>query len=140
MQLFFSALSFAVKEEQTVSSGGDFALFLFFSFPCSPLLLPAASPELLEPCPSCLQAQVQPDTSLGWLLVISGASYKCFFVFFWFAVIIFVIFWPVGLHETLALLTSQLHPDANHKGDLVFLQDVFSEKSLSYIMKVEEIS
>lgn len=60
--------------------------------------------------------------------------------FFWFAVIIVVIFWPVGLHETLALLTSQLHPDANHKGDLVFLQDVFSEKSLSYIMKVEEIS
>lgn len=54
--------------------------------------------------------------------------------------IIDVIFWTVGLHETLALLTSQLHPDANHKGDLVFLQDVFSEKGLSYIMKVDEIS
>lgn len=51
-----------------------------------------------------------------------------------------VIFWSVGLHETLALLTSQLHPDANHKEDLVFLRDVFSEKSLSYIMKVGEIS
>uniref|UniRef100_A0A8D3CF34 MAGUK p55 scaffold protein 3b n=1 Tax=Scophthalmus maximus TaxID=52904 RepID=A0A8D3CF34_SCOMX len=35
-----------------------------------------------------------------------------------------------GLHETLALLTSQLHPDANHKEDLVFLKDVLSEKSI----------
>uniref|UniRef100_H2SQ21 MAGUK p55 scaffold protein 3 n=1 Tax=Takifugu rubripes TaxID=31033 RepID=H2SQ21_TAKRU len=43
-----------------------------------------------------------------------------------------------GLHETLALLTSQLHPDTNHKEDLVFLKDVFSEKSLSYIMKIHD--
>ncbi|XP_072229123.1 MAGUK p55 subfamily member 3-like isoform X1 [Leuresthes tenuis] len=43
-----------------------------------------------------------------------------------------------GLHETLALLTSQLHPDANHKEDLVFLRDVFSEKSISYLMKIHE--
>uniref|UniRef100_A0A3Q4AAM8 Uncharacterized protein n=1 Tax=Mola mola TaxID=94237 RepID=A0A3Q4AAM8_MOLML len=43
-----------------------------------------------------------------------------------------------GLHETLALLTSQLHPDANHKEDLVFLQEVFSEKSLSYLMKIHD--
>ncbi|XP_077357958.1 MAGUK p55 subfamily member 3-like [Festucalex cinctus] len=42
------------------------------------------------------------------------------------------------LHETLALLTSQLHPDANHKEDLVFLKSVFSEKSLSYLMKIHE--
>uniref|UniRef100_A0A8K9UDZ2 MAGUK p55 scaffold protein 3a n=1 Tax=Oncorhynchus mykiss TaxID=8022 RepID=A0A8K9UDZ2_ONCMY len=41
-----------------------------------------------------------------------------------------------GLHETLALLTSQLRPDANHKEDMVFLKDVFSEKSLGYLMKV----
>ncbi|TMS15176.1 MAGUK p55 subfamily member 3 [Larimichthys crocea] len=34
-----------------------------------------------------------------------------------------------GLHETLALLTSQLRPDANHKEDMVFLKDVFSERS-----------
>uniref|UniRef100_A0A3B4VLX1 MAGUK p55 scaffold protein 3 n=1 Tax=Seriola dumerili TaxID=41447 RepID=A0A3B4VLX1_SERDU len=39
---------------------------------------------------------------------------------------------------TLALLTSQLHPDANHKEDLVFLKDVFSEKSLGYLMKIHE--
>ncbi|XP_066554635.1 MAGUK p55 subfamily member 3 isoform X3 [Amia ocellicauda] len=43
-----------------------------------------------------------------------------------------------GLHETLALLTSQLRPDANHKEDMVFLKDVFSEKSLSYLMKIHE--
>ncbi|XP_041732623.1 MAGUK p55 subfamily member 3 isoform X2 [Coregonus clupeaformis] len=43
-----------------------------------------------------------------------------------------------GLHETLALLTSQLHPDAKHKEDLVFLKDVFSEKSLGYLMKIHE--
>ncbi|XP_033827534.1 MAGUK p55 subfamily member 3 [Periophthalmus magnuspinnatus] len=43
-----------------------------------------------------------------------------------------------GLHETLALLTSQLRPDANHKEDLVFLRDVFSERSLSYLMKIHE--
>uniref|UniRef100_A0A3P9I337 MAGUK p55 subfamily member 3 n=1 Tax=Oryzias latipes TaxID=8090 RepID=A0A3P9I337_ORYLA len=43
-----------------------------------------------------------------------------------------------GLHESLALLTSQLHPDANHKEDLVFLKDVFSEKSLGYLMKIHE--
>ncbi|XP_029311604.1 MAGUK p55 subfamily member 3-like isoform X2 [Cottoperca gobio] len=43
-----------------------------------------------------------------------------------------------GLHETLALLTSQLHPDANQKEDLVFLKDVFSEKSLSYLMKIHD--
>ncbi|CAJ1081073.1 MAGUK p55 subfamily member 3-like isoform X1 [Xyrichtys novacula] len=43
-----------------------------------------------------------------------------------------------GLHETLALLTSQLHPNANHKEDLVFLKDVFSEKSLGYLMKIHD--
>ncbi|KAM4716224.1 MAGUK p55 subfamily member 3-like isoform 3-T3 [Anableps anableps] len=43
-----------------------------------------------------------------------------------------------GLHETLAILTSQLHPDANHKEDLVFLRDVFSEKSIGYLMKIHE--
>ncbi|XP_078135421.1 MAGUK p55 subfamily member 3 [Sander vitreus] len=43
-----------------------------------------------------------------------------------------------GLHETLALLTSQLHSDANHKEDLVFLKDVFSEKSLGYLMKIHD--
>uniref|UniRef100_A0A8C3G142 MAGUK p55 scaffold protein 3 n=1 Tax=Cyclopterus lumpus TaxID=8103 RepID=A0A8C3G142_CYCLU len=44
----------------------------------------------------------------------------------------------VGLHETLALLTSQLRPDANHKEDMVFLKDVFSERSLGYLMKIHE--
>uniref|UniRef100_A0A3P9QI79 MAGUK p55 scaffold protein 3 n=1 Tax=Poecilia reticulata TaxID=8081 RepID=A0A3P9QI79_POERE len=43
-----------------------------------------------------------------------------------------------GLHETLAILTSQLHPGANHKEDLVFLRDVFSEKSIGYLMKIHE--
>ncbi|KAK2829631.1 hypothetical protein Q7C36_017621 [Tachysurus vachellii] len=43
-----------------------------------------------------------------------------------------------GLHETLALLTSQLRPDANHKEDMVFLRDVFSERSLTYLMKIHE--
>ncbi|XP_026064145.1 MAGUK p55 subfamily member 3-like isoform X1 [Carassius auratus] len=43
-----------------------------------------------------------------------------------------------GLHETLALLTSQLRPDANHKEDMVFLKDVFSERGLSYLMKIHE--
>ncbi|XP_051572762.1 MAGUK p55 subfamily member 3-like [Myxocyprinus asiaticus] len=43
-----------------------------------------------------------------------------------------------GLHETLALLTSQLRPDANHKEEMVFLKDVFSERSLSYLMKIHE--
>ncbi|XP_021330373.1 MAGUK p55 subfamily member 3 isoform X1 [Danio rerio] len=43
-----------------------------------------------------------------------------------------------GLHETLALLTSQLRPDANHKEDMVFLRDVFSERSLSCLMKIHE--
>lgn len=42
-----------------------------------------------------------------------------------------------GLHETLALLTSQLRPDSNHKEEMGFLRDVFSEKSLSYLMKVK---
>ncbi|XP_078189310.1 MAGUK p55 subfamily member 3 isoform X8 [Callithrix jacchus] len=40
-----------------------------------------------------------------------------------------------GLHETLALLTSQLRPDSSHKEEMGFLRDVFSEKSLSYLMK-----
>uniref|UniRef100_A0A8D3AHY1 MAGUK p55 scaffold protein 3a n=1 Tax=Scophthalmus maximus TaxID=52904 RepID=A0A8D3AHY1_SCOMX len=44
----------------------------------------------------------------------------------------------LGLHETLALLTSQLRPDANHKEDMVFLKDVFSERSLGYLMKIHE--
>uniref|UniRef100_A0A3B4G3L2 Membrane palmitoylated protein 3 n=1 Tax=Pundamilia nyererei TaxID=303518 RepID=A0A3B4G3L2_9CICH len=43
-----------------------------------------------------------------------------------------------ALHETLALLTSQLRPDANHKEDMVFLKDVFSERSLGYLMKIHE--
>lgn len=43
----------------------------------------------------------------------------------------------LGLHETLALLTSQLTPDSNHKEEMGFLRDVFSEKSLSYLMKVK---
>lgn len=46
---------------------------------------------------------------------------------------------PAGLHETLALLTSQLRPDANHKEDMVFLKDVFSERSLAYLMKVTSL-
>lgn len=45
-----------------------------------------------------------------------------------------------GLHETLALLTSQLRPDSNHKEEMVFLRDIFSERSLSYLMKVNNIS
>lgn len=49
------------------------------------------------------------------------------------------VFLPLssGLHETLALLTSQLRPDSNHKEEMGFLRDVFSEKSLSYLMKVK---
>uniref|UniRef100_A0A3B4B4Z7 Uncharacterized protein n=1 Tax=Periophthalmus magnuspinnatus TaxID=409849 RepID=A0A3B4B4Z7_9GOBI len=43
-----------------------------------------------------------------------------------------------GLHETLAVLTSQLHPDAKHKEDLSFLKDILSEKSLAYLMKIHE--
>ncbi|KAK7919607.1 hypothetical protein WMY93_010891 [Mugilogobius chulae] len=43
-----------------------------------------------------------------------------------------------GLHETLAVLTSQLHPDARHKEDLSFLKDVLSEKSLAYLVKIHE--
>ncbi|XP_073901602.1 MAGUK p55 subfamily member 3 isoform X2 [Castor canadensis] len=43
-----------------------------------------------------------------------------------------------GLHETLALLTSQLRPDSNHREEMGFLRDVFSEKSLGYLMKVME--
>ncbi|KAK3529005.1 hypothetical protein QTP70_014399, partial [Hemibagrus guttatus] len=43
-----------------------------------------------------------------------------------------------GLHEILALLTSQLHPGANHKEDLVFLREVFSERSLGYLMRIHE--
>ncbi|KAF7666606.1 hypothetical protein LDENG_00100400 [Lucifuga dentata] len=43
-----------------------------------------------------------------------------------------------GLHETLALLTSQLRPDANHKEDLIFLRNVFSERSLGYLMKIHQ--
>ncbi|KAB1265592.1 MAGUK p55 subfamily member 3 [Camelus dromedarius] len=43
-----------------------------------------------------------------------------------------------GLHETLALLTSQLRPDSNQKEEMGFLRDVFSEKSLSYLMKIHE--
>lgn len=42
----------------------------------------------------------------------------------------------VGLHETLALLTSQLRPDSNHKEEMGFLRDIFSERSLNYLMKV----
>uniref|UniRef100_A0AAY5K6K0 Membrane protein, palmitoylated 3a (MAGUK p55 subfamily member 3) n=1 Tax=Esox lucius TaxID=8010 RepID=A0AAY5K6K0_ESOLU len=38
----------------------------------------------------------------------------------------------------MALLTSQLRPDANHKEDMVFLKDIFSEKSLGYLMKIHE--
>ncbi|NXP67121.1 MPP3 protein, partial [Chloropsis cyanopogon] len=44
----------------------------------------------------------------------------------------------LGLHETLALLTSQLRPDSNHKEEMGFLRDVFSERSLSYLMKIHE--
>ncbi|XP_062859914.1 MAGUK p55 subfamily member 3 [Trichomycterus rosablanca] len=43
-----------------------------------------------------------------------------------------------GLHEMLALLTSQLLPGANHKEDLVFLREVFSERSLGYLMRIHE--
>ncbi|XP_028826062.1 MAGUK p55 subfamily member 3 isoform X4 [Denticeps clupeoides] len=43
-----------------------------------------------------------------------------------------------GLHEVLALLTSHLHPDADHKEDLLFLKEVFSERSFDYLMKIHE--
>ncbi|XP_063107728.1 MAGUK p55 subfamily member 3 isoform X2 [Cavia porcellus] len=43
-----------------------------------------------------------------------------------------------GLHETLALLTSQLRPDSSHREEMGFLRGVFSERSLSYLMKIHE--
>lgn len=43
-----------------------------------------------------------------------------------------------GLHETLALLTSQLSPDSSRGEEAGFLRDVFSERSLSYLMKIHE--
>lgn len=43
-----------------------------------------------------------------------------------------------GLHETLALLTSQLRPDSSHGEEMGFLQNVFSERSLRYLMKIHE--
>ncbi|XP_034050535.1 MAGUK p55 subfamily member 3-like [Thalassophryne amazonica] len=43
-----------------------------------------------------------------------------------------------GLHETLALLTSHLHPDTKYKEDLVFLKEVFSDRSIGYLMKIHE--
>ncbi|XP_023574000.1 MAGUK p55 subfamily member 3 isoform X2 [Octodon degus] len=43
-----------------------------------------------------------------------------------------------GLHETLALLTSQLRPDSSHREEMGFLRDVFSERSLSSLMKIHE--
>lgn len=49
-----------------------------------------------------------------------------------------VVSGTTGLHETLAVLTSQLHPDARHREDLSFLKDVLSEKSLAYLMKIHE--
>ncbi|XP_077595893.1 MAGUK p55 subfamily member 3-like isoform X2 [Stigmatopora nigra] len=42
------------------------------------------------------------------------------------------------LHETLAVLTSHLHPNANHKENMGFLKDVFSEKGLGYLMMIHE--
>uniref|UniRef100_A0A8C9U2S9 MAGUK p55 scaffold protein 3 n=1 Tax=Scleropages formosus TaxID=113540 RepID=A0A8C9U2S9_SCLFO len=36
--------------------------------------------------------------------------------------------------------TSQLRPDANHKEDMVFLKDIFSEKGLGNLMKVQELT
>ncbi|KAM6175133.1 MAGUK p55 subfamily member 3 [Erethizon dorsatum] len=43
-----------------------------------------------------------------------------------------------GLHETLALLTSQLRPDSSHGEEMGFLRDVFSERSLGCLMKIHE--
>ncbi|TNN65303.1 MAGUK p55 subfamily member 3 [Liparis tanakae] len=43
-----------------------------------------------------------------------------------------------GLHETLALLTSQLLPDARHREDLASLREAWSDKSLSHLMKVPQ--
>ncbi|XP_077350620.1 MAGUK p55 subfamily member 3 isoform X4 [Festucalex cinctus] len=42
------------------------------------------------------------------------------------------------MKEAMPVLTSQLRPDANHKEDMVFLKDVFSERSLAYLMKIHE--
>lgn len=60
-------------------------------------------------------------------------------LYFFLTLIFFFFFFTLssGLHETLALLTSQLRPDSNHKEEMGFLRDVFSEKSLSYLMKVK---
>lgn len=61
--------------------------------------------------------------------VLKGRKSHCFWTLFFLAS-------SSGLHETLALLTSQLRPDSNHREEMGFLRDVFSEKSLSYLMKV----
>ncbi|XP_077414324.1 MAGUK p55 subfamily member 3-like isoform X5 [Vanacampus margaritifer] len=42
------------------------------------------------------------------------------------------------MKEAMPVLTSQLRPDANHKEDMVFLKDVFSERSLACLMKIHE--
>ncbi|XP_077414322.1 MAGUK p55 subfamily member 3-like isoform X3 [Vanacampus margaritifer] len=43
-----------------------------------------------------------------------------------------------SMKEAMPVLTSQLRPDANHKEDMVFLKDVFSERSLACLMKIHE--
>lgn len=86
-----------------------------------------------KPCQSSLQEQVRctnVSTKINILMYVQSQTVS---QSQWRLLISCLL---VGLHETLALLTSQLRPDANHKEDMVFLKDVFSERSLSYLMKV----
>lgn len=90
-----------------------------------------------KPCRSSQQEQVRwLGTDAPHILSHTARSSLYSICSRWSTCCFFLLLSSAGLHETLALLTSQLRPDANHKEDMVFLKDVFSERSLGYLMKV----
>lgn len=74
VQLCLWFFTLVVREEQKDSSGGNPPVF-FSLPPCSPPSLhPPASSEWLKPCPSCLQAQVQPNICSSYMFTLPMLS------------------------------------------------------------------
>lgn len=132
--LFLS--SHTVKSSQNLNADNNFSLSPPPRYPPSPPRSSHLTDPWKKPCRSSQRERVR---RVATDVLNAYCPYRLTrAVLHLFMLIYMRVFLPssAGLHETLALLTSQLRPDANHKEDMVFLKDVFSERSLGYLMKV----
>lgn len=132
---FFILPNREVSQKATVSICMEVIIHLFLLLPGSPPPLTSPTHERSHAGPHSRSGwdELAPMLNTYWPHCLKPAVLHLLMLIY---TRLSLLLSSAGLHETLALLTSQLRPDANHKEDMVFLKDVFSERSLGYLMKV----